>query len=254
MKNQSPGSPDLSVMSFKSAFHGRMLGSLSLTRSKAVHKLDIPAFDWPAVTFPLLKYPLEDFHAENAETEARALAEVEATIIEWKKTRPVAALIVEPIQSGASPSSPLTERDMLTEKTEGGDNHASNAFFNALRTLTKEHGVFFIVDEVQTGVGATGSFWAHEKWNLDTPPDFVSFRFVAPPFSLSHTLMSMVMVCSKKMQAAGYYHAAATRAPGPYRSFVPPIPLSLPHSPSFIVTTHGWATQSAPSKPRRSSK
>lgn len=37
--------------------------------------------------------------------------------------------------------------------TEGGDNHASPAFFNALRTLTKEHGVFFIVDEVQTGVG-----------------------------------------------------------------------------------------------------
>lgn len=36
---------------------------------------------------------------------------------------------------------------------EGGDNHASPAFFAALRTLTKEHGVFFIVDEVQTGVG-----------------------------------------------------------------------------------------------------
>ena len=32
-----------------------------------------------------------------------------------------------------------------------------------------------IVDEVQTGVGATGSFWAHEQWNLTTPPDFMSF-------------------------------------------------------------------------------
>ena len=46
----------------------------------------------------------------------------------------------------------------LTEIKEGGDNHASPAFFKALRTLTKEHGIFFIVDEVQTGVGA--SFWS----------------------------------------------------------------------------------------------
>ena len=32
-----------------------------------------------------------------------------------------------------------------------------------------------IVDEVQTGIGATGKYWAHEHWNLDTPPDIVSF-------------------------------------------------------------------------------
>lgn len=102
MKNQSPGSPELSVMSFKSAFHGRLFGSLSLTRSKAIHKLDIPAFDWPAVSFPLLKYPLAEFAAENAEIESRALAEIETTIKEWSKKKPVAALIVEPIQSGTS--------------------------------------------------------------------------------------------------------------------------------------------------------
>ena len=125
MKNAAPGAPELSAMSFTTAFHGRLFGSLSLTRSKAIHKLDIPAFDWPAVQFPLLKYPLAEFASENAETEARALAEVEATIIKWKKIKPVAALIVEPVQA------------------EGGDNHASPSFFNALRTLTKEHGGVF---------------------------------------------------------------------------------------------------------------
>ncbi|SCV71232.1 BQ2448_2820 [Microbotryum intermedium] len=182
MKNEAPGAPQLTAMSFTTAFHGRLLGSLSLTRSKAIHKLDIPAFDWPAVPFPLLKYPLSEYASENAETEARALAQVEATIVEQKKIgRDVAALIVEPIQA------------------EGGDNHASPGFFNALRTLTKEHGVYMIVDEVQTGVGATGSFWAHEKWNLDTPPDFVTF--------------------SKKMQAAGFYHRAELRASLPYRNY-----------------------------------
>lgn len=41
MKNESPGTPDLSVMSFTGAFHGRLMGTLSLTRSKAIHKVDV---------------------------------------------------------------------------------------------------------------------------------------------------------------------------------------------------------------------
>jgi 4-aminobutyrate aminotransferase-like enzyme len=39
MKNASPGTPDLVAMSFKHGFHGRLFGSLSLTRSKAIHKV-----------------------------------------------------------------------------------------------------------------------------------------------------------------------------------------------------------------------
>lgn len=45
MLNQSPGSPQMSILSFTSAFHGRLFGSLSATRSKAIHKVGIPAFD-----------------------------------------------------------------------------------------------------------------------------------------------------------------------------------------------------------------
>ena len=180
MENHSPGSPQLSILSFKHAFHGRLFGSLSTTRSKAIHKLDIPAFDWPQATFPALKYPLEEHAAENAAEEKRALAEVESLIKEFHN--PVAAVVVEPIQS------------------EGGDNHASPAFFRGLRELTAKHNVLFIVDEVQTGVGATGKFWAHEHWNLASPPDMVTF--------------------SKKAQAAGYYYGnPALRPNKPYRQF-----------------------------------
>jgi 4-aminobutyrate aminotransferase / (S)-3-amino-2-methylpropionate transaminase len=180
MLNHTPGSPDLSIMSFTSAFHGRLFGSLSTTRSKPIHKLDIPAFDWPQAPFPALKYPLEQHVEENAAEEQRCLAEVERIIKEFHN--PVAAVIVEPIQS------------------EGGDNHASPAFFAGLREITKRNNILFIVDEVQTGVGATGKFWAHEHWNLSDPPDMVTF--------------------SKKAQTAGYYYGnPALRPNKPYRQF-----------------------------------
>lgn len=180
MNNQSPGAPDLSILSFKSGFHGRLFGSLSTTRSKPIHKLDIPAFDWPQAPFPTLKYPLEDHVAENTAEEQRCLAETERLIKEFHL--PPAAVVVEPVQS------------------EGGDNHASPAFFRGLRELTKRLNVLFIVDEVQTGVGATGKFWAHEHWDLATPPDMVTF--------------------SKKAQTAGYYFGNNDLRPNkPYRQF-----------------------------------
>ncbi|KAI5285322.1 hypothetical protein KEM54_000656 [Ascosphaera aggregata] len=180
MANTAPGSPQLSIMSFKSAFHGRLFGSLSTTRSKPIHKIDIPAFDWPQAPFPQLKYPLDQFAAENAAEEQRCLAEAERLIKEWHN--PVAAIVIEPIQS------------------EGGDNHASAAFFQGLRDITKRNGVLMIVDEVQTGVGATGKFWAHEHWNLTSPPDMVTF--------------------SKKAQTAGYYFGNPELRPNlPYRQF-----------------------------------
>lgn len=180
LNNSGPGSPQLAIMSFRNSFHGRGFGSLSTTRSKAVHKLDIPAFNWPQATFPALKYPLEQHIEENKAEEERCLREVEILITSWQC--PVAGLIVEPVQS------------------EGGDNHASPAFFQSLRDITKKHNVVLIADEVQTGFGATGSFWGHDHWNLSSPPDIVTF--------------------SKKAQTAGYYFGDEKLIPDQaYRQF-----------------------------------
>jgi 4-aminobutyrate aminotransferase/(S)-3-amino-2-methylpropionate transaminase len=87
MNNQSPGAPDLSIMSFKSGFHGRLFGSLSTTRSKPIHKLDIPAFDWPQAPFPMLKYPLHEHVSENAAEEQRCLAETERLLKTHQETQ-----------------------------------------------------------------------------------------------------------------------------------------------------------------------
>ena len=83
IENSKPGSPDLAIMSFGNSFHGRGIGSLSTTRSKANHKIDIPAFNWPKATFPSLKYPLEQYAKENAAEESRCLEEVERLITSW---------------------------------------------------------------------------------------------------------------------------------------------------------------------------
>lgn len=83
LQNAKPGSPDLAVLSFANSFHGRGFGSLSTTRSKAVHKLDIPSFNWPQAEFPALKYPLEKHVEENAAEEKRCLEGVEDLIKSW---------------------------------------------------------------------------------------------------------------------------------------------------------------------------
>ncbi|XP_016109883.1 4-aminobutyrate aminotransferase, mitochondrial-like [Sinocyclocheilus grahami] len=182
MINQSPGCPDLSILSFMGAFHGRTLGCLATTHSKVIHKLDIPSFDWPIAPFPKLQYPLEEFVRENAQEEARCLEEAEDLIVKWRqKGKPVAGIVIEPIQA------------------EGGDNHASPDFFIKLRNIARKHGCAFHVDEVQTGGGTTGKFWAHEHWGLDDPADVVSF--------------------SKKLLTGGYYHRDELQPDKPYRIF-----------------------------------
>ncbi|XP_065749592.1 4-aminobutyrate aminotransferase, mitochondrial isoform X4 [Phocoena phocoena] len=182
MINQAPGCPDYSILSFMGAFHGRTMGCLATTHSKAIHKIDIPSFDWPIAPFPRLKYPLEEFVKENQQEEARCLEEVEDLIVKYrKKKKTVAGIIVEPIQS------------------EGGDNHASDDFFRKLRDISRKHGCAFLVDEVQTGGGCTGKFWAHEHWGLDDPADVMTF--------------------SKKMMTGGFFHKEELRPNAPYRIF-----------------------------------
>lgn len=167
--NQPPGCPRLSALSFSGSFHGRTAGLLSLTHSKPLNKLDIPVFDWPIAPFPLLKYPLQDYIEENKAEEQKCLEQVEDLFYKYSKEKnaPVAAVIIEPIQS------------------EGGDRHASADFFNSLQQICIKNGTALVIDEVQTGGGSTGRMWAHESWDLPTPPHFVTF--------------------AKKFQAAGIY-------------------------------------------------
>ena len=148
------GDTNMSVVSFKKGFHGRLMGSLSASRSKALHKVDIPAYNWPQATPPEYKYPLHENEEYNREQDNLALANVEHLIDTWET--PISAVILEPIQS------------------EGGDNYFTPYFGRGIRELTLRKGVHMIVDEVQTGCGATGQMWGFEHWGLTVPPDFMT--------------------------------------------------------------------------------
>ena len=102
-------------------FHGRTIGVLSTTHSKAIHKIDIPALDWPIASFPRYKYPLEEHVEENKAEDRKCLAEVEEQFERFNKVgKFVAGVVIEPIQA------------------EGGDNHASPEFFQELQRITKK--------------------------------------------------------------------------------------------------------------------
>lgn len=180
MLNDAPGSPNLAVLAFKRAFHGRLFASASTTCSKPIHKLGFPAFHWPHAQYPEYKFPLEENEEANRMEDDRCLAIVENMIKHW--STPIAAVIIEPIQS------------------EGGDNHASAYFLQKLRDITLKHGVVYIIDEVQTGLGATGKMWCHEHANISPPVDMVTF--------------------AKKFQSSGYFFHNSEFIPNkPYRQF-----------------------------------
>ena len=90
---------------------------------------------------------------------------------------PVAGIISEPIQS------------------EGGDNHGSPHFFQGLAAICKKYDISLMMDEVQTGAGASGKMWCHQHFGIEA--DVVSF--------------------SKKMLSGGIYHNLDHRPPHPGR-------------------------------------
>ncbi len=146
---------DHQILHFREAFHGRSGYTVSMTNTADPRKYQYFAkFDWPRVSNPHLNFPLTEAELARVQSaEAGTLAEIRAAFAERKDD--IAAILLEPIQA------------------EGGDHHFRTEFLAALKAIAHEHDALLIFDEVQTGVGLTGSFWAHEA--LGVQPDLVAF-------------------------------------------------------------------------------
>ncbi len=135
-----------SYIAFIGAFHGRTFGALSLTASKASQRRRFA---------PLLS---SVFHApfpsaSRGITSDDSIARIEELFATVAPPESVAAVFVEPIQG------------------EGGYLVPPDDFLPRLRELTKKHGILLVADEVQSGMGRTGTLLAMEHWDVE--PDIV---------------------------------------------------------------------------------
>jgi L-lysine 6-transaminase len=155
-RNEAAGrSRDLGskVLHLTKAFHGRSGYTMSLTNTDPNKTDRFPAFGWPRIDVPAVTFPIDEHLAEIEAAEARALEQAEAAF----KANPhdIACFIAEPIQG------------------EGGDNHLRAEFLLAMQAMCHTHDALFVLDEVQTGCGLTGTPWAYQQLGLE--PDIVAF-------------------------------------------------------------------------------
>jgi L-lysine 6-transaminase len=141
------------IIHFKQAFHGRTGYTMSLTNTDPIKVKYFPKFNWPRISNPSINFPLEDNLDEIIKKEKKAVNEIKKAFSENKDD--IAAILIEPIQG------------------EGGDNFFRKEFFQKLRELADDNDALLIYDEVQTGVGLTGTMWYHEQ--IGVAPDIMCF-------------------------------------------------------------------------------
>ena len=149
--NESRGlDPNLGtqVLHLEHAFHGRTGYTMSLTNTDPKKVARFPKFDWPRIPAPFIADGV-DVPAAEAVSLAAARAAFEANRDD------IACFLMEPIQG------------------EGGDHHFRPEFLQAMQALCVEFDALFVLDEVQTGVGLTGTTWAYQQ--LGVRPDVVAF-------------------------------------------------------------------------------
>src|SRR5947208_7752891 len=139
------------AIAFLGAFHGRTYGAMSLSGSKLVHRR---GFSPLVPDIHHVPYPKGPEARTDPNYGRRCVELIEETL--FKRTAPpdeVAAIFVEPIQG------------------EGGYHVPPADFLPALRELCDRHGMLLVADEVQTGMGRTGKFFAVEHWGVE--PDIL---------------------------------------------------------------------------------
>jgi 4-aminobutyrate aminotransferase len=143
------------MLAYVGAFHGRTMGSLSLTASKAVQRHRFAPLI-PDVTHTPYPYCYRcPFHLEYPGCEFHCVRYIEETLFATLcPPLEIAALFAEPIQG------------------EGGYIVPPPGYFARVRELCDKYGILFIVDEIQSGMGRTGKMFAIEHWEIE--PDIVA--------------------------------------------------------------------------------
>ncbi len=141
------------IIAFEGAFHGRTMGALSLTNSKLKQRAGFGPM------LPMVHhapFPRVRAWREGSGGDGSAELEVLRRSVLGRLIAPsdVAAIVVEP------------------EQGEGGYFPAPRAFLEGLRQVCDEHGILLVFDEIQSGMGRTGRWWAGEHYGVE--PDIIT--------------------------------------------------------------------------------
>ena len=135
-----------SVLVFEHAFHGRTLLTMTMTSKVVPYKRGFGPFA-PEVYRAAAPYPYRGVTTDDA------LASVERVLKEDADPQTIACAVLEPVQG------------------EGGFIPMPPDFPERLKELLDRHGILFVADEVQSGVGRTGTVWAIEQYGVE--PDLL---------------------------------------------------------------------------------
>jgi 4-aminobutyrate aminotransferase / (S)-3-amino-2-methylpropionate transaminase / 5-aminovalerate transaminase len=134
------------VIVFEGAFHGRTMLAMTMTSKTHPYKAGLGPFAPEVYRVP---YP----HSYRGPDTATALAALERAFLTQVAPESVAAIVMEPVLG------------------EGGFVVAPPEFIQGIRNICDEHGIVFVVDEVQTGYGRTGRMWAIQHYDVE--PDLM---------------------------------------------------------------------------------
>ena len=142
------------IMHLTRAFHGRSGYTLSLTNTEPNKTDRFPKFNWPRIDVPAITHPLGDHLDEVIAAEERALQPSRARVRREPARHCRVHRRADPGRGRRQP-------------------HASRSSCRPCSELVHSHDALFILDEVQTGVGTTGTAWAYQQ--LGIQPDVVAF-------------------------------------------------------------------------------
>lgn len=140
------------VIVFQGSFHGRTVGTMTLTTSKTIYRAGYQPL-MPGVF--VAPYPYAYRYGWSPEqTSEWCLQELKLLLLSQTAPQETAAILIEPVLG------------------EGGYVVPPTSFMQELRKLCSEHGIMLIADEIQSGFGRTGRWFAHEYFNIQ--PDIIT--------------------------------------------------------------------------------
>lgn len=137
------------IIAFEGAFHGRTLLGMSLTSKAKPYKFGFGPFAPETYRIPYAYCYRCPFGKEYPSCDVKCADHLEDFLISHTAPETTAALIAEPIAG------------------EGGYMVPPPEYFPKLKAICEKHGILFIADEIQTGMGRTGTLFAMEHWNIE---------------------------------------------------------------------------------------